>query len=254
MKAKKRFAQHFLKDDNIARKIADSLQFRKQGEKTDLLEIGGGTGKLTQFLLQKPEYELYVVEMEREAINFLKTHFSQLKDRLIEADFLKLNLAQIFSYPLVIIGNIPYNITGPIFFRILDYRHLIPEAVLMIQKEVALRVVAQPGTKDYSVLTVMLKAYYNTEFLFTVSAGAFVPRPRITSAVVRLKRKETDPPIKNYDFFRFVVKTAFNQRRKTVRNSLKNLYNIDNVPQEILEKRAEQLTLEDFFLLTNLIS
>ena len=253
MKAKKRFGQHFLKDENIARRIADSLQFKQEGQKTKLLEIGGGTGMLTQFLLMREEYEVYVVEVERAAIEFLRERFPQLGDHLIEGDFLKLKLDELFTYPLPIIGNIPYNITGPIFFRVLDYRDLVPEAVFMIQKEVAQRIIAHPGTKDYSVLTVMVQTFYETEYLFNVPPTAFRPQPRVTSAVVRLRRKAVDPPIKDYNFYRYVVKTAFSQRRKTVRNSMKNLYNLDKVPQEILDKRAEQLSLEDFFRLAELV-
>ncbi len=252
MKAKKRFGQHFLKDENIARRIADALQFKQEGQKTKLLEIGGGTGMLTQFLLMREEYEVYVVEVERAAIEFLKERFPQLGDHLIEGDFLRLRLDEMFTYPLPIIGNIPYNITGPIFFRVLDYRDLVPEAVFMIQKEVAQRIVAQPGTKDYSVLTVMIRTFYETKYLFNVPPTAFRPQPRVTSAVVRLRRKAVDPPIEDYDFYRYVVKTAFGQRRKTVRNSLKNLYNIDLVPQSILDKRAEQLSLEEFYELARL--
>ncbi len=253
MKAKKRFGQHFLKDENIARKIADSLQFKQEGQKTKILEIGGGTGMLTQFLLMRQEYEVYVVEVDREAIAFLRQRFPELGDRLIEGDFLRLRLDRLFDYPLPVIGNIPYNITGPIFFRVLDYRDLVPEAVFMIQREVAQRIVAQPGTKDYSVLTVMVNTFYETEYLFNVPASAFRPRPRVTSAVVRLRRKQGEPPIDDYDFYKYVVKTAFGQRRKTVRNSMKSLYNLEAVPQEILDKRAEQLTLEEFFQLARLV-
>ena len=252
MRAKKRFGQHFLKDENIAKRIADSLRFKQDGQKTKLLEIGGGTGMLTQMLLMREEYELYVVEVERAAIKFLRERFPQLGDHLIEGDFLRLKLDEMFSYPLPIIGNIPYNITGPIFFHVLDYRDLVPEAVFMIQREVAQRIVARPGTKDYSVLTVMVKTFYDTEYLFNVPPTAFRPQPRVTSAVVRLRRKDVDPPIRDYDFYRYVVKTAFSQRRKTVRNAMKNLYNLDKVPQEILDKRAEQLSLEEFYQLARL--
>ncbi len=253
MRPKKRFGQHFLKDENIARRIAESLQFKQEGRRTNLLEIGGGTGMLTQFLLQRQEYELFVVEVEREAIEFLSERFPQLGDRLIQGDFLKLRLDEMFSYPLPVIGNIPYNITGPIFFRVLDYRDLVPEAVFMIQKEVAQRIVAEPGSKDYSVLTVMVKSFYDTEYLFNVSAQAFYPQPNVKSAVVRLRRRAIDPDIDDYDFYRYVVKTAFGQRRKTVRNALKTLYNLESVPSNILDKRAEQLTLDEFFQLAKLV-
>ncbi len=253
MRAKKRFGQHFLHDENIARKIADALTFTRPGEKTKILEIGGGTGRLTRFLLLREEYEVYVVEIERDAIAFLKENFPQLDGHLIEGDFLKLKLEEYFSYPLPVIGNIPYNITGPIFFKILDYRDMIPEAVLMIQKEVAQRVVAHPNSKEYGVLSVMLQSYYHTEYLFSVPPGAFRPRPKVMSAVVRLRRRSADPPVRDYDFFRYVVKTAFNQRRKTVRNSMKGLYNLDKVPEDILDKRAEQLILEEFWHLASLV-
>jgi len=253
MRAKKRFGQHFLRNLDIAKRIADSLRFKLEGKKVNLLEIGGGTGVLTQFLLQREEYELYVVEIDREAQQILERRFPQLKGRIIKADFLKLRLEEYFEPPLPIIGNIPYNITGPIFFKVLDYRQMIPEAVFMIQKEVAERLVAKPGSKNYGVLSVMVGSFYETEYLFSVPPSAFSPPPRVMSAVVRLVRRQEPPPIDDYDFFRFVVKTAFNQRRKTARNALKHLYDISRVPSEILDKRAEQLSLEEFWELSRLV-
>ena len=252
MRPKKRFAQHFLRDMNLAGRIANSLEFRSQDGKTTVLEIGPGTGVLTQFLLQKEDIDLYVAELDRDAIAILREKFPQLKDKIIEGDFLKIKLEERFEYPLPVIGNLPYNITGPIFFKVLDYRDLIPEAVFMIQKEVAQRVVAKPGSKEFGVLSVMLQSYYKTEYLFSVPPGKFNPPPKVMSAVVRLKRKE-DPPVDDYNYFRYIVKTAFNQRRKTLRNALKGLYDVSQVPEEMLSKRAEQLSLEDFWKLPSLV-
>ncbi len=253
MRAKKRFGQHFLRNLDIAKRIAGALEFSVPGRKVNLLEIGGGTGVLTQFLLQREEYDLYVVEIDREAQQILERKFPQLQGKIIKGDFLKLKLEDYFEPPLPVIGNIPYNITGPIFFKVLDYRVMIPEAVFMIQKEVAQRLVAKPGSKEYGVLSVMVGSFYDVEYLFSVPPGAFSPPPRVMSAVVRLVRKSQDPPVEDYDFFRFVVKTAFNQRRKTLRNAMKSLYDISKVPAGILDKRAEELSLEDFWQLSKLV-
>ena len=253
MRAKKRFGQHFLKNFDIAKRIVDSLDFTLPDRKINVLEIGGGTGVLTQFLVTKEQYQLYVVEIDRDALAILRQKFPQLKGRIIAGDFLRLNLEQYFVPPLLVIGNVPYNITGPIIFKILDYRQMIYQSVLMVQKEVAQRIVAKPGTKDYGILSVMVQSFYDAKYLFSVPPGAFSPPPKVTSAVVKLDKKQKQPPIDDYDFFKYVVKTAFNQRRKTLRNALKKLYNIDRVPPEILDKRAEQLTIEQFWQLTNLV-
>ncbi len=252
MRAKKHYGQHFLIRTDIAQRIADAMSYSLPGKKVNLLEIGGGTGVLTRFLLERPEYDLYVVEIDPEAQQILLQNFPQLDGRLIKGDVLRLNFERLFENPLPVIGNIPYNITGPLFFKILDYRHMVPEVVFMIQKEVALRLVAGPGTKDYGVLSVMLQSYYETEYLFSVPPSAFRPRPRVTSAVVRLKRREQFPDV-DFDFFKYVVKTAFSQRRKTLRNSLKKLYDISRIPADYLDKRAEQLGLEEFWELSKLI-
>ncbi len=255
MRAKKRFGQHFLKNFDIARRIAEALDFRVDGKKVNLLEIGGGTGVLTQFLVTREEYELYVVEIDREAQQILEQKFPGLANRIIKGDFLSLKLDQIFEPPLPVIGNIPYNITGPIMFKILDYRHLVPQAVFMVQKEVAQRIVASPGSKEYSVLSVMLQSFYRTKYLFSVPRNAFSPPPKVVSAVVKLERRpDEEIDIEDYQFFRYVVKTAFGQRRKTLRNSLGKLYDIEQVPREILDKRAEQLSVEEFWELAKLVN
>ncbi len=254
MRAKKRFGQHFLKNFDIAKRIAESLDFKVEGKKINLLEIGGGTGVLTQFLINREEYQLYVVEIDREAQEILLKKFPSLSQRIIKGDFLNLKLDQLFEPPLPVIGNIPYNITGPIMFKILDYRNLVPQAVFMVQKEVAQRIVAKPGTKEYSVLSVMLQSFYRTKYLFSVPRNAFTPQPKVVSAVVKLDRRpEEEIDIEDYQFFRYVVKTAFGQRRKTIRNALRKLYDIEQIPQDFLDKRAEQLSVEEFWQLAKLV-
>ncbi len=253
MKAKKRFGQHFLKNLDVAKRIADSVTYVEPGRKVYLLEIGPGTGVLTQFLVQKQEYELYLVEIDREAQEILVKRFPQLSERLIRGDFLKLDLSEYFTGSLVVVGNIPYNITGPIMFKVLDYRDLVRQCVFMVQREVAHRIVAGPGSKEYGILSVMLQSYYRVEYLFGVSSGSFYPRPRVESAVVRLTREERGADELDYNFFRYIVKTAFNQRRKTLKNALGKLYDLSEVPEEYLDKRAEQLSLEQFWELARKI-
>ncbi len=251
MKPKKRFSQNFLTDKNIAKKIVDALSVPADRQVT-CLEIGAGKGILTEFLLAK-NCQLYIVEIDREAVQILKKRFEQLKDRIFQTDILKFDLAKHFSYPLFVIGNLPYHITGPLFFKLLDNHELIEQAVVMVQKEVAERVIAKPGTKDYGILSVMLQSFFDTEYLFTVSEKVFYPKPKVLSAVIRLTKRKEPLPINDYRKFKQVVKTAFNKRRKTLRNALKDYYLIDDVPEDYLTKRAEQLSVEDFVKLTDLV-
>lgn len=251
VRPKKHLGQHFLRDENIAKKIADTLTEKGYGT---VLEIGPGTGVLTKYLLQK-DYRLYVAEIDRESVLYLNENYPELSDKIIPEDFLKLDLNGFFSgKPLAIIGNFPYNISSQIVFKALENKTQVVELTGMFQKEVALRITADPGSKIYGILSVLVQAFFKTEYLFTVPPHVFYPPPKVDSGVIRLIRKENRGfPVSEKLFFN-VVKTAFNQRRKTLRNSLKSF----NLPSEIKEdaifaKRPEQLSVEDFIFLTKKI-
>jgi 16S rRNA (adenine1518-N6/adenine1519-N6)-dimethyltransferase len=251
VKAKKKLGQHFLKDKNIADKIVDSLQ---QSQIRDVLEIGPGMGVLTQFLLQKENYRTTVVEIDPESVEYLKLHYPMLEGRIIQGDFLKLNLKEYFRDHFAVIGNFPYHISSQIFFQILEYKDQVPEIVCMLQKEVAERLSAGPGSKTYGILSVILQTYYQIEYLFTVSEQVFIPPPKVKSAVIRLSRNGREKPDCNELLFFRIIKASFNQRRKTLRNSLKAfLVNEDVKNQDLFSKRPEQLSVSDFECLTRLI-
>ncbi len=217
-----------------------------------ILEVGPGTGVLTQFLLQNPLFDLTAIELDRESVDYLKQNFPNLN--LIYGDFLKLDLSKLYpNQQFCVIGNYPYNISSQIFFKVLQYREYIPCCVGMIQKEVAERIVSKPGKKAYGILSVLLQAYYNIEYLFTVDEYVFLPPPKVKSAVVRLTRNERKKLDCNEDLFKTVVKTAFNQRRKQLRNSLQSLISKEKSTSDIFDKRPEQLSVEEFVELTNLI-
>ncbi|MDX9906705.1 MAG: 16S rRNA (adenine(1518)-N(6)/adenine(1519)-N(6))-dimethyltransferase RsmA [Bacteroidales bacterium] len=248
VRPKKHLGQHFLKDENIAKKIVSSLQ----SAVGSLLEIGPGMGVLTKYLLDLPGIECYFIDTDREAIDYLNNAFPGHEARFIHGDYLRMNTAKIFTGSYAVIGNFPYNISSQIFFRILEERQNVTEVVGMVQKEVAERLAAGPGSKTYGILSVLLQAYYRIEYLFTVNENVFVPPPRVKSAVIRLTRNDTERLDCDEELFFRVVKTAFNQRRKTLRNSLKSFY-IDYERGEILHlagKRAEQLSVEDFVRVT----
>ena len=251
VRAKKNLGQHFLNDKNIAKKIVDSLQATNVNK---ILEIGPGMGVLTQFLLQNKEYETSVVEIDRESVDYLNTHFPELNERIISADFLRLNLNNHFSEPFAIIGNFPYNISSQIFFKVLEYRNQIPEVVGMLQKEVAERLAAGPGSKTYGILSVFLQAYYDIEYLFTVHENVFTPPPKVKSGVIRLIRNQTEKLNCDEKLFTSIVKMSFNQRRKTMRNSLKTMITSDELKANpIFDKRPEQLGVAEFEMVTRLI-
>lgn len=245
VRPKKFLGQHFLKDKNIAQKIVDSLDL--DGTK-NVLEIGPGMGVLTQFLNQKPEIKLSLIEIDNDSVEYLQAHYKDSGINIIEGDFLKLDLSLIYPEEFCIIGNFPYNISSQIFFRILEYRSLVPQVVGMLQKEVADRFCAVYGSKTYGILSVLLQAYYQTEYLFTVSENVFIPPPKVKSAVVRLKRKPVFHLDCDEELFFQVVKTSFNQRRKVLRNALKPLNYI--VPEKFAGMRAEQLSVGQFIELT----
>lgn len=251
VKAKKYLGQHFLKDENIAKKIADTLSLK--GYK-NILEIGPGMGILTKYLLDK-DVTTYVIEIDSESVEYLKANYLNLAPRIIEKDFLKYDLNEVFKgEPLAIIGNFPYNISSQILFKTLELRTQIPEFSGMFQKEVAQRICQKEGNKTYGILSVLTQAFYDAEYLFTVSPGVFNPPPKVDSGVLRLTRKENFTlPCDEKLFFK-VVKTAFQQRRKTLRNSLKTFNLSDNLKANVIfDKRPEQLSVEAFIELTTLI-
>lgn len=248
VKPKKALGQHFLKDLQIAERIADTLSDYKQ---LPVLEIGPGTGVLTRFLLDKG-YDLTVVELDMESVDYLEQHFPALEGRILAEDFLRLDLSRLFAGPFCVIGNYPYNISSQIFFKVLDYRELIPCCAGMIQKEVAERLAAGPGSKTYGILSVLLQAWYDVEYLFTVSEKVFDPPPKVKSAVIRMTRNGRTELGCDEKLFKTVVKTSFNQRRKTLRNSMKPLLGKEcpDYPMPIFDKRPEQLSVEQFVELT----
>jgi 16S rRNA (adenine1518-N6/adenine1519-N6)-dimethyltransferase len=250
VRPKKALGQHFLHEQHTAQKIVNGLTSYRGYQ--NVLEIGPGMGVLTQYLLKKDEYQLSVVEIDTESVAYLQKHYPELAERIYSCDFLKQDLSKLMgSEPFAIIGNFPYNISSQIFFKILEYREAIPEVVGMIQKEVAQRIAEPPGSKTYGILSVLLQAFYTIEYLFTVPPGAFTPPPKVQSGVIRLRRNErASLPCPEKAFFT-LVKQAFNNRRKTLRNALKPL----NLPPaalelSLLDKRAEQLGVEEFIFLT----
>ena len=284
VRAKKALGQHFLVDQGIAQRIVTALE---PSSCADVLEVGPGMGVLTQYLLKREDLSLKMIELDDESVNYLLTHFNGMQGRLFLGDYLKMNIHHLFEGPYRIIGNFPYNISSQIFFKILDDRDRVPEVVCMIQKEVAERIAEGPGSKTYGILSVLLQAWYDIEYLFTVEPGAFAPPPKVRSAVIRLRRngrtaltvrcgeragsstllhnpfRENAPqpafPASSQipeNLFRTVVKTAFNQRRKTLRNALKPLLNPDApgvaefIADPVFDLRAERLSVEDFIALT----
>ncbi|MEY8868518.1 MULTISPECIES: 16S rRNA (adenine(1518)-N(6)/adenine(1519)-N(6))-dimethyltransferase RsmA [Gaetbulibacter] len=251
VKAKKHLGQHFLTDESIAEKIADSLSLK--GYK-HVLEIGPGMGVLTKYLLKK-DITTHVIEIDTESVEYLKANYLNLADRVIEQDFLKYDITQVFGeQPFAIIGNYPYNISSQIVFKTLEMRDQIPEFSGMFQKEVAQRICSKEGSKVYGILSVLTQAFYNAEYLFTVPPSVFNPPPKVDSGVLLLTRKENYTlPCDETLFFK-VVKQGFQQRRKTLRNSLKTFNLSDNLKANVIfGKRPEQLSVEEFITLTQLI-
>ena len=266
VRAKKALGQHFLVDQGVAQRIVAALEPADKGTDavSEVLEIGPGMGVLTQYLLKRTDIDLKMVELDGESVNYLLTHYGGMQGKLFLADYLKLDIRHLFKGEYRIIGNFPYNISSQIFFKILDDRDRVPEVVCMIQKEVAERIAEGPGSKTYGILSVLLQAWYDIEYLFTVEPGAFAPPPKVRSAVIRLRRNgrkdlsyaepsgESAPDEK---LFKTVVKTAFNQRRKTLRNALKPLLNPDApgfeefISAPVFDLRAERLGVDDFISL-----
>ncbi|MCQ2339762.1 MAG: 16S rRNA (adenine(1518)-N(6)/adenine(1519)-N(6))-dimethyltransferase RsmA [Paludibacteraceae bacterium] len=248
VRAKKSFGQHFLKDLGVARRIAETAPAGR------ILEIGPGMGVLTQFLLSNPQIQLTAIELDSESVQYLHEWYPEL--HLIEGDFLKLDLNQLYPEgDFCVIGNYPYNISSQIFFKVLDYKDRIPVCSGMIQKEVAERLASGPGNKAYGILSVLLQAWYDIEYLETVPEHVFAPPPKVKSAVIRMKRNNRKSLGCDEQLFKSVVKAAFNQRRKQMRNSLQQLAGKGNpiLEENIFTRRPEQLSVEEFIHLTNLL-
>ena len=264
VRAKKALGQHFLTDQSVARSIVAALSV---SDVQDTLEIGPGMGVLSQYLLAREDIRLKMVEVDGESVVYLRNHFPGIEGKLLQADYLKLDMRKVFPSSYKVIGNFPYNISSQIFFKILEDKDLVPEVVCMIQKEVAERIAEKPGSKTYGILSVLLQAWYDIEYLFTVGSGAFAPPPKVQSAVIRLTRNSRTSLGCDEDAFKNIVKTSFGQRRKTLRNSLKPLIAAKATregwdaealssftAQPAFELRPERLSVEDFIALTNLLA
>lgn len=252
VKPKKFLGQHFLKDQKIAQDIADTVDICPG---LPVLEVGPGMGVLTQFLIKKDRL-IKVVEVDYESVAYLQETYPSLKENIIENDFLKMNLQHLFNgQTFVLTGNYPYNISSQIFFKMLEYKELIPCCTGMIQKEVAERIASGPGNKTYGILSVLIQAWYKVEYLFTVHENVFNPPPKVKSAVIRMTRNNTKELGCNEVLFKQIVKTTFNQRRKTMRNSIKPILGKDNTltGDIVFNKRPEQLSVQEFIDLTNLV-
>lgn len=248
VRAKKALGQHFLTDQGIARTIVDSLTVSPV---RDVLEIGPGMGVLTQYLIGRDDIDLKMVEVDSESVEYLLTHLPGMEGKLMEADYLRLNMRKVFPGEYRVIGNFPYNISSQIFFKILEDKDLVPEVVCMIQKEVAERIAEKPGSKTYGILSVLLQAWYDIDYIISVGSGAFCPPPKVQSAVIRLRRNGRTSLGCDEKLFKTVVKTAFNQRRKTLRNALKPLIKEGmDTSDPVFDLRAERLGVEDFVALT----
>ncbi|HPW97428.1 MAG TPA: 16S rRNA (adenine(1518)-N(6)/adenine(1519)-N(6))-dimethyltransferase RsmA [Flavobacterium sp.] len=252
VKAKKHLGQHFLTDESIAKNIADTLSF--SGYET-VLEIGPGMGVLTKYILEK-EIDTYVIEIDTESVSYLDSHYPKLHNKIISKDFLKYNINEVLEgKPFAIIGNFPYNISTQIVFKCLEMRNQVPEFSGMFQKEVAERICSKKGNKVYGILSVLSQAFYDVEYLFTVEPEVFNPPPKVKSGVMRMRRKEDFSLPCDEKLFFNVVKTGFNQRRKTLRNSLKSFQLSDNLKEDtIFDLRPEQLSVEQFVEITQKIA
>ncbi len=256
VKPKKNLGQHFLTDLNIARRIADTVDACPD---IPVLEIGPGMGVLTQYLVEKPR-EVKAVEIDAESVRYLYERFPKLRDQILGEDFLRMDLNKLFDgRQFVLTGNYPYDISSQIFFKMLDYKDLIPCCTGMIQREVAQRMAAVPGTKAFGILSVLIQAWYDVEYLFTVDEDVFNPPPKVKSAVIRLTRNDVTSLGCDEKLFKRVVKTVFNQRRKMLRVSLRQLFSRETLPgadffaQDIMTRRPEQLSIAQFVELTNMV-
>ena len=252
VKAKKHLGQHFLRDSSISRKIVESISFEKS---QNVLEIGPGTGALTKWLLKENKMgSLFLMDVDQESITFLNQKYPELEDNILFADFLRYNIDQfLINESFSVVGNFPYNISSQILFRCLEFKDRIPEIVGMFQREVAQRIAQGPGNKQYGILSVFMQAYYDIEYLFTVDEDVFDPPPKVKSGVIRCIRNSRTKLPCDEKLFKLVVKTAFNQRRKTMRNSLKSIQGTTMLPEKFSAERPEQCSVDDFIELTNAI-
>jgi len=252
VRPKKFLGQHFLKDQHIAQKIVDGLVL-PEGP-VQVIEIGPGTGVLTQYLMTKPQVALTLFEIDRESVAYLKEQFPSLASKIVEGDFLQMDLEKVVPGDFHIIGNFPYNISSQIFFKVLEHRQQAKQIVCMLQKEVADRIAEKEGSKTYGILSVLLQAYYHIDYLFKVPPGVFFPPPKVMSAVIRLTRNNRVTLGCDEALFKKVVKQSFQNRRKTLRNALKPLnLKATILALPLMDKRAEQLSVEQFISLTQLI-
>ncbi len=249
VRPKKSLGQHFLTDQNIAQRIVEQLS----PDVENVIEVGAGTGVLTQYLVKDILDKFHVIEIDKESIAFLQKHFPMLGERLIEGDFLRADLSQFGQQNIAIIGNFPYNISSQIFFQVLKYKELVTEVVGMVQKEMAERMTAKEGSKTYGILSVLMQSWYDIDYLFTVHENVFNPPPKVKSAVIKMRRNAVTDLGCNEKLFVSIVKQAFNQRRKTMRNSLRPLLSPVIIENEVFNKRPEQLSVQEFIALTNLI-
>ena len=252
VRAKKHLGQHFLTDKNICRKIAD--QYTAHMGCKRVLELGPGMGALTEFLLEREELSVSVMDVDTESIEYLKVHFPKLDGKIFEADFLRADLKKFMGdEPFSVVGNFPYNISSQILFKCLEYRNQIPEIMGMFQKEVAERVAEKPGSKQYGILSVILQAFYDIKYCFTVDEHVFNPPPKVKSGVIRCTRNERQDLGCDEELFIRIVKMSFNQRRKTIRNSIKALIKDTGFDHPYLNDRPERLSVEDFIALTLMV-
>ena len=249
VRPKKALGQHFLTDQNIAQRIVEQLS----PDVESVIEVGAGTGVLTQFLVRDVLDKFHVIEIDKESIAYLQQHFPMLGDRLIEGDFLRADLSQYGQQNMAIIGNFPYNISSQIFFQVLKYKEQVVEVVGMVQKEMAERMAAKEGSKTYGILSVLMQAWYDIDYLFTVHENVFNPPPKVKSAVIKMRRNAVTDLGCDEKLFVNIVKQAFNQRRKTMRNSLRPMLSPEIIENEVFNKRPEQLSVQEFIELTNLI-
>lgn len=250
VRPKKSLGQHFLTDQNIAQRIVEQLS----PDVESVIEVGAGTGVLTQYLVQDVLNKFHVIEIDKESIAYLEKHFPMLGERLIEGDFLRTDLSQFGQHNMAIIGNFPYNISSQIFFQVLKYKEQVVEVVGMVQKEMAERMAAKEGSKTYGILSVLMQAWYDIEYLFTVHENVFNPPPKVKSGVIKMRRNAVTDLGCDEKLFVSIVKQAFNQRRKTMRNSLRPMLSPEIIENEVFNKRPEQLSVKEFIDLTNLIS
>ena len=253
VKPKKHLGQHFLKDETVCQKMVAAVPEYKQ--KIPILEVGPGTGALTNYLLKRDDFDVHVIELDEESVAYLQINFQQLQGKIHYLDFLKTDLQKLMGTdPFLVLGNFPYNISSQILFKVLDYKDQIPMVVGMFQKEVAERIAKPPGSKQYGIISVLLQAFYDIEYLFTVNEDVFIPPPKVKSGVIKLVRNDVKTLSCDEKAFKRVVKTAFQQRRKTIKNSLKSMIseNIDT-SHPYFADRPEQLSVDDFVELTGIL-